>query len=126
MTLQEARVIWPDKILWINFPSAVHLEPISVIEETTRQLLRQAAPGDRFLVGITEDVPGDRCLRQLRRYLTCPAGGGGLGQSVPHSAIEKRHVWKRALQETSHVICCRSAFYSRHFNNVIEAPTERG
>lgn len=60
MTLQEARVIWPDKILWINFPSAVHLEPISVIEETTRQLLRQAAPGDRFLIGITEDVPGDR------------------------------------------------------------------
>jgi hypothetical protein len=60
MTLREAREIWPDKILWINFPSPVHLEPIEVIEETTRQLLRQAAPGYQFLVGITEDVPGDR------------------------------------------------------------------
>jgi hypothetical protein len=26
----------------------------------TRQLLREAAPGDRFLIGITEDVPADR------------------------------------------------------------------
>jgi hypothetical protein len=60
MTLQEARTIWPDKILWINYPSPVHVEPITVIEETTRQLLRQAAPGDRLLVGITEDVSGDR------------------------------------------------------------------
>jgi len=60
MSLQEARAAWPDKILWINFPSPVHVEPISVIEEATRQLLREAAPGDRFLIGITEDVPGDR------------------------------------------------------------------
>ncbi|NOZ27421.1 MAG: hypothetical protein GXP39_05125 [Chloroflexi bacterium] len=60
MTLAEARAVWPDKILWINFPSSVHLAPISTVEETTRQLLREAAPGDRFIIGITEDVPSDR------------------------------------------------------------------
>jgi len=60
MSLAEARAAWPDKALWINFPSPVHVEPISAIEETTRQLLRQAAPGDHFLIGITEDVPGER------------------------------------------------------------------
>jgi hypothetical protein len=60
MTLAEARAAWPDKILWINFPSAVHLEPLPAIEAMTRQLLREAAPGHRFLIGITEDVPADR------------------------------------------------------------------
>ena len=60
MTLAEARVAWPDKILWINFPSSVHLQPLPAIEAMTRQLLREAAPGDRFLMGITEDVPADR------------------------------------------------------------------
>jgi len=60
MTVQQARAAWPNKVLWINFPSPVHVETIQAIEEKTRQLLREAAPGDRFLVGITEDVPGDR------------------------------------------------------------------
>jgi hypothetical protein len=60
MTVAQARVAWPGKALWINFPSSVHVQPISTIEETTRQLLREAAPGDRFLIGITEDLPGDR------------------------------------------------------------------
>jgi hypothetical protein len=60
MTLAEAREAWPDKILWINFPSPVHLQPVTVVEETARRLLREAAPGDRFLMGITEDVPSDR------------------------------------------------------------------
>ncbi|PKO23835.1 MAG: hypothetical protein CVU38_01810 [Chloroflexi bacterium HGW-Chloroflexi-1] len=60
MSVAEARRMWPDKVLWINFPSSVHLAEPSVIEETTRQILKEAAPGDRFLLGITEDVPPDR------------------------------------------------------------------
>jgi hypothetical protein len=57
MSVAEAREAWPDKVLWINFPSAVHLQEPSLIEETTRQILREAAPGNRFLFGITETVP---------------------------------------------------------------------
>ncbi|MBI3944922.1 MAG: hypothetical protein HY321_03315 [Armatimonadetes bacterium] len=60
MSLADARRAWPDKALWINFPSSVHLSSIETIEATTRRLLREAAPGDRFLVGITEDVPEER------------------------------------------------------------------
>jgi hypothetical protein len=60
MTVAQARDAWPDKTLWINFPSPVHLEGIDIIEDTTRQLLRDAAPGNGFILGITEDVPGDR------------------------------------------------------------------
>jgi hypothetical protein len=69
MTLAEARAAWPNKILWINFPSSIHLEPVKVIEEMTRQLLGEAAPGDRFLVGITEDVPAERWRENYRAIL---------------------------------------------------------
>ena len=57
MTVAEARRAWPGKVLWINFPSSVHLEGEGRIREELRRILREAAPGDRFLVGVTEDVP---------------------------------------------------------------------
>ncbi len=60
LSVAEARRLWPDKVLWINFPSTVHLFGPDVIEETMRQILAEAAPGDGFLVGITENVPPDR------------------------------------------------------------------
>lgn len=60
MTLSEARAAWPGKVLWINFPSSVHVAPVETVQETTRELLHQAAPGDGFLLGITEDVPEHR------------------------------------------------------------------
>jgi hypothetical protein len=57
MTMDEARRRWPDKIIWINFPSAVHLEPPDKIRASVLQILQAAAPGQRFLFGITEDIP---------------------------------------------------------------------
>lgn len=60
MTVAEARKMWPGKVFFINFPSSVHLEKASVIEETTKQILKEAAPGDRFIIGITENVPENR------------------------------------------------------------------
>ena len=60
MTVAEARKMWPGKVLFINFPSAVHLEEPGVIEEATVQILKEAAPGDRFIIGITENVPDHR------------------------------------------------------------------
>lgn len=60
MTLAEARQAWPDKVLWINFPSAIHIESNEVVRQTTRDLLNQLDPYDKFLMGITEDVPENR------------------------------------------------------------------
>lgn len=63
MTLAEAREKWPGKTLFINFPSSVHLRDIDAIEAETRRLLRESAPGDRFIIGITENVP-ENCWRE--------------------------------------------------------------
>ena len=57
MTMAEARQCWPDKIIWINFPSPLHLEPPEKIKAHVRDILKAVAPGDRFLFGITEDIP---------------------------------------------------------------------
>ena len=60
MTVAEARRIWAGKVLFVNFPSAVHLKTADEIEKTTKQILKEAAPGDRFILGITENVPENR------------------------------------------------------------------
>ncbi len=57
LELAEAHRTWPDKIIWTNYPSPVHLWPPEQIVAYTRQMLRDIAPGDRFLVGITENIP---------------------------------------------------------------------
>ena len=79
MTLADAREMWPGKTLFINFPSSIHLENAAVIAETTKQLLRESAPGDRFVVGITENVPENRwresfstILKTLNEYGKLP------------------------------------------------------
>ena len=57
LDLAEARRAWPEKVISINFPSAAHLMSEVRVAEETRRLLAAAAPGDRFVVGITENIP---------------------------------------------------------------------
>lgn len=59
VTVSKARDAWPDKILWVNFPSSVHLESPERIRQATLEILSEAVPGDRFLMGVTEDIPED-------------------------------------------------------------------
>ena len=76
MTVAEARAAWPEKTLWINFPSSVHLQSIADIEDMTRQMLREAAPGNRFIIGITEDLPPGRWQGNYRASLeVCSSEG---------------------------------------------------
>lgn len=60
LTLAEALRVWPKKVLWINFPSSVHLCSIAEIKRTTRELLEAARGSHRLILGITEDIPADR------------------------------------------------------------------
>ena len=60
MSLAEARRAWPDKVLWINFPSSLHLRPDAEVEQATVDLLDEAGSIDGLIMGITEDMPPDR------------------------------------------------------------------
>ena len=62
LSIAEAREKWPDKALWINYPSSVFLRTDEQMEEFTIEMLKEAAPGNGFLIGITEDMPPDRWI----------------------------------------------------------------
>ena len=65
VSVKEARKIWPDKALWINFTSSVHIEPPEAIEAHTRQLVEEAGSKKGFAIGITEDAPVEALERSL-------------------------------------------------------------
>jgi len=65
LTLAEALAAWPDKVLWINFPSSLHLAGLEVIRRTTREFIEAAAGTHRLIIGITEDMPEDRWRENL-------------------------------------------------------------
>jgi hypothetical protein len=69
MTVAQAHELWPDKAIWINFPSSVHLESPEKIRAAAKQILAECKPEQRFLMGITEDVPGDCWPRSFRIIL---------------------------------------------------------
>lgn len=69
MTLAEARQAWPHKVLWLNFPSSVHLRPDVEVEETTIDLLNQAGNVDGLIMGITEDMPPERWQNSCRAIM---------------------------------------------------------
>jgi len=69
MTLGEAREAWPDKVLWLNFPSSVHLRPDEEIEQFTVELLNQVSSVDGLIMGITEDIPEERRQNSCRAIM---------------------------------------------------------
>ena len=69
VSVSKAHELWPDKAIWANFPSSVHIESEERIRAVTRQLLSECKPEQRFLLGITEDVPPDRWPSSFRIIL---------------------------------------------------------
>jgi hypothetical protein len=69
MSLAEARAAWPDKALWLNFPSSVHLRPDEEVEQFTLDLLDELDSVDGLLVGITEDMPPERWRGSCRAIM---------------------------------------------------------
>ena len=65
MTLEDALAAWPEKVIWINFPSALHLRPIEEIKAYARHVAELSAETGRVILGITEDIPPSRMWNNL-------------------------------------------------------------
>jgi hypothetical protein len=65
MSIADALSAWPDKVLWINFPSSVHLADVETIRRTARQIGAAGRETGRVIIGITEDMPPDRWQQSL-------------------------------------------------------------
>jgi hypothetical protein len=69
MALAEARAAWPEKVIWINFPSSVHVREDQEVERFTFEMLDELDTVDGLLVGITEDIPADRWQGSCRAIM---------------------------------------------------------
>ena len=69
MTLTEARAAWPEKVLWLNFPSSLHLSDDETVENTTVSLLDELDSTHGLIMGITEDIPADRWQDSCRAIM---------------------------------------------------------
>jgi len=69
MTLGEAREAWPDKTIWMNFPSSVHLRSDDEVREKTVDLLNEVSTIDGLIIGVTEDMPQDRWRDSCRAVM---------------------------------------------------------
>lgn len=77
MSLKEARDAWPDKVIWMNFPSSVHLNSDAQVKQKTIDLLDELDSMDGIIMGITEDIPESRwrdSCRAIMDGLECHAG----------------------------------------------------
>ena len=54
LTIAEARKKWKDKVIWANFPEPVSLQGQGAVRKTVREMLKEAAPGNNFLMGVSE------------------------------------------------------------------------
>jgi hypothetical protein len=87
VTVGQARKAWKGKILWMNFPSSVHIESLERIRGETLDILRQAAPGDRFLIGITEDIPEEHQYSSMTTINDTLRQYGALPLSAPRLPV---------------------------------------
>lgn len=84
MTLGEARRAWPNKVIWLNFPSSMHLQPDAVVEQKTIELLDELSSIDGIIMGITEDMPPDRWRDSCRAIM----------RGLDHHAQEQPHLYR--------------------------------
>jgi len=69
MSVADALEAWPDKVLWTNFPSSVHLASAEEIKRIAREEIEQARSFDgpnRLIIGITENIPENRWQESLQ------------------------------------------------------------
>jgi hypothetical protein len=57
LDVHEAKAAWPDKVIWVNFPGNLFLEPPEMIHNYLMTLLEKGAPGGRLVIGCTEEFP---------------------------------------------------------------------
>ncbi len=58
-SVAEAVAMWPEKRLWVNFPSSVHLASPDEIRATAEDILRIAGHTGRLQLQVSENVPLD-------------------------------------------------------------------
>jgi hypothetical protein len=58
LSISEARLAWGENIIIeANFPESIFLQGVEATKKFTLDILKEVAPGDGFILSITEDIP---------------------------------------------------------------------
>ena len=57
LPLEEARNIWKDKVIAVNFPASISLKGRDEAKKFIFKLLKKASPANNFMLHISEDLP---------------------------------------------------------------------
>jgi len=57
LSLEEAKKLWKNKVIWANFPACLCHENEEKIRKFLIQTLRKVTPGDGFMLEYSEDLP---------------------------------------------------------------------
>ena len=86
VALAEARRCWPDKAIWLGFPSCVYADGPAATRKFALDLLKEAAPANRLLVEMsTENLVSNENLLALASVLegaVLPLTGEALSRIV--------------------------------------------
>jgi hypothetical protein len=70
LSIHEALAAWPDKVLWIGFPSSVYLEGPEATQRFALELLRETGSGERVAIAAsTENFVSNENLLALTAVL---------------------------------------------------------
>lgn len=58
-SVAQAAAMWPDKRLWVNFPSSIHIASPTQIRATADEILAAAGHSGRLQIQISENMPPD-------------------------------------------------------------------
>jgi hypothetical protein len=56
-SVADAIRLWPEKRLWVNFPSSVHLRPYEAVREEAERILQDGGHSGRLHIQFSESVP---------------------------------------------------------------------
>ncbi len=69
-SIPEAEKYFKGKVLWLNWPSGWQLHSENEIISDTKNIIESVGSKNRFIIGITEDIPYDIHKRNLQAILT--------------------------------------------------------
>lgn len=69
-SIPEAEKYFKNKVLWLNWPSGWQLHTEDEIIRDTKNIIDSVGYKNRFIIGITEDIPYDIHKRNLQAILT--------------------------------------------------------
>jgi len=58
-SVTEAAAMWPEKRLWVNFPSSIHIRPYDEVRAIAEDILNAGGHTGRLQIQISENVPLD-------------------------------------------------------------------